>query len=188
MTHRSPKVLGIGLSRTGTTSLHHALEILGLRSVHWLMDYRHLYRWDAATDSNMALAYKVLDVIHPNSKFILTLRRHQTAWFESMRFMMRHIRATRVKFDYSAMDLTKVFMGIYDTVDDFTDQILSHAYQRHVQDVRRYFRDRPHDLLEMDITMGDGWEKLCPFLAKPIPPQAFPHTNTFTRPKQMVTP
>ena len=181
------KILGIGLSRTGTTSLHSAFEILGLRSIHWLGDYRLLYRWDAATDSNMALAYKVLDVIHPGSKFVLTLRRDLDQWVKSMVFMMQHIRQHHVKFDYPAMDLTKVFMGLYDTVDDYRPEKIIPAYHQHVRQVRSYFRDRPDDLLEMDITQGDGWEKLCPFLGKPIPSQSFPHTNTFTRPKQEVT-
>ena len=29
------KVFGIGLNKTGTISLHHALEQLGYRSLHW---------------------------------------------------------------------------------------------------------------------------------------------------------
>jgi type IV secretory pathway VirB3-like protein len=32
---RSPKIFGIGLSRTGTTSLHVALVLLGQASIHY---------------------------------------------------------------------------------------------------------------------------------------------------------
>src|SRR5690606_34416861 len=32
-------------------------------------------------------------------------------------------------------------------------------------------------LLIMDISAGDGWAKLCPFLGVAIPKQAFPHTH-----------
>ena len=32
-------------------------------------------------------------------------------------------------------------------------------------------------LLVMNLAMGDGWEKLCPFLSKPIPEAAFPVSN-----------
>ena len=29
----------------------------------------------------------------------------------------------------------------------------------------------------MNITQGDGWDKLCPYLNKDIPDTAFPHSN-----------
>jgi len=29
----------------------------------------------------------------------------------------------------------------------------------------------------MDITKGDGWDKLCKFLEKPKPDVSFPHKN-----------
>jgi hypothetical protein len=51
------------------------------------------------------------------------------------------------------------------------------AYNRHHADVRRYFADRPGDLMEMNIIEGDGWEKLCPFLGLQVPPTPFPHLN-----------
>ncbi len=51
------------------------------------------------------------------------------------------------------------------------------TYYRHHEDVRKYFHNRPDDLLEMDITAGDGWEKLCPFLGLSIPSQPFRESN-----------
>jgi hypothetical protein len=41
--------------------------------------------------------------------------------------------------------------------------------------VKEYFRDRPDDLLVMNICAGEGWEKLCPFLGLAIPKVKFPH-------------
>jgi hypothetical protein len=35
----------------------------------------------------------------------------------------------------------------------------------------------PERLLVMDIAAGEGWEKLCPFLGVPIPPEPFPVAN-----------
>jgi hypothetical protein len=32
-------------------------------------------------------------------------------------------------------------------------------------------------LLIMDIAAGDGWDKLCPFVERDIPPMPFPHQN-----------
>ncbi|HEX8335676.1 MAG TPA: sulfotransferase [Pyrinomonadaceae bacterium] len=36
-------------------------------------------------------------------------------------------------------------------------------------------------LLVMDITAGDGWEVLCPFLGVEIPDRPFPHENRTRR-------
>ncbi len=41
----------------------------------------------------------------------------------------------------------------------------------------KFFRERTGDLLVMDITQGDGWDKLCPFLKKIIPDAHFPQKN-----------
>ena len=30
-----PRIFGLGLNKTATTSLHRALELLGFRSLHW---------------------------------------------------------------------------------------------------------------------------------------------------------
>ena len=50
-------------------------------------------------------------------------------------------------------------------------------YDEHNKQVIAYFKDKPSQLLVMNITEGDGWEKLCKFLNKPIPNKAFPHKN-----------
>ena len=47
----------------------------------------------------------------------------------------------------------------------------------HNKEVREYFKDRPNDLLVMNICAGDGWEKLCPFLDKNIPAGPFPYMH-----------
>ena len=38
-----------------------------------------------------------------------------------------------------------------------------------------YFRNRPADLLVINIAEGEGFEKLAPFLSRPIPAEPFPH-------------
>jgi hypothetical protein len=39
--------------------------------------------------------------------------------------------------------------------------------------------DRPESLLVMDISAGDGWDVLCPFVGAPPPAVPFPHSNSF---------
>ena len=38
-----------------------------------------------------------------------------------------------------------------------------------------FFKDRPDDLLVIDICSGEGFERLAPFLDRPVPTEAFPH-------------
>ncbi|MEM6598284.1 MAG: sulfotransferase, partial [Cyanobacteria bacterium P01_C01_bin.69] len=70
-------------------------------------------------------------------------------------------------------------MHIYESVTFDRGKFID-AYHRYHADVRRYFKDRPNDLLEMNIVEGEGWEKLCPFLEMPVPEAAFPHRNKRT--------
>ena len=43
--------------------------------------------------------------------------------------------------------------------------------------IKEYFRNRPNDLLVMNICNGEGWKVLCPFLDKSIPDVQFPKKN-----------
>ena len=42
---------------------------------------------------------------------------------------------------------------------------------------KEYFKGRPDSLLITDWEKNDRWEKLCSFLALPIPNLLFPHIN-----------
>lgn len=59
-----------------------------------------------------------------------------------------------------------------------SEYIYSERFDRHNKEAVEYFKNRPQDLLVIDITKGDGWEKLCPFLNKDIPDVPFPKSNT----------
>lgn len=50
-------------------------------------------------------------------------------------------------------------------------------FEAHNNEVMRYFKDRPEDLLVMDLAKDDGWETLCAFLGKSVPDIAFPYAN-----------
>ena len=53
-------------------------------------------------------------------------------------------------------------------------------YSNHNKEVINYFKDRPQDLLILDFTKGDNWEKLCGFLGRSLPAKPFPHYNRWT--------
>jgi hypothetical protein len=73
--------------------------------------------------------------------------------------------------------------AVYGAIALEDDSKLGDVYDAHHRDVMEYFKNRPSDLLVMDITKGQGWDILCPFVNKPIPDAAFPcRTNTRFKP------
>jgi hypothetical protein len=51
------------------------------------------------------------------------------------------------------------------------------AYRRHDRAVKDHFAGREEDLLILNVCGGDGWNKLCSFLNKPVPSKSFPKSN-----------
>ncbi|MEH2084474.1 MAG: sulfotransferase family protein [Nostoc sp.] len=169
------KIFGIGLSRTGTTSLHYALMLLGYSSVHMPMDLAEIDGHDASSDTGVSYRFEELDQLYQGSKFILTVRNLEE-WLQSCEFHFNH-RITPEKLPFKhAKFLTEVRTKLYGTVS-YEPVMLREAYQRHMQRVENYFAHRPQDLLVLNICTGDSWNKLCPFLGRPIPDTPFPHVN-----------
>ena len=182
------KIFCIGLSKTGTRSLHDALQVLGLRSVHWggpelqtavqrgpeiraavelaLLEGRSLLEdleeADAYSDIHaLSINFDVLDQQYPDSRFILTVRDLE-GWLESR---ARHVEANQARREQGTYN--GAFLEL--DVGGWRAEALAHVAR-----VRAHFAGRPDDLLELDIAAGDGWEKLCPFLGVVIPPEPFP--------------
>jgi hypothetical protein len=51
-------------------------------------------------------------------------------------------------------------------------------HERHLAEVRDYFRSRPNDLLVFDASTSSGWPEMCAFLEKDVPAVPFPHANS----------
>ncbi len=176
------KIFGIGLSKTGTSSLAHALEILGYRTKDYpgiqhyspgdlsSIDPAVLENHDALTDTPIPSFYRELDQAFPGSKFILTVR-DMDGWLLSCKkqFTVNHANAMNEAH-------RQLFLDLYGTTV-FDEDKFRAGYERFVQGVMAYFADRPQDLLVLNITAGEGWEKLCPFLGKPMPDMPFPKAN-----------
>jgi hypothetical protein len=190
------KIFGIGLSRTGTSSLTLALEQLGFKAVHFPCDevtqgelhafmfsprdklYLSILEvYDALTDTPVCCAYKALDKAYPNSKFILTVREKQS-WLKSCEFLWerrRHLLLAGTPDVPFRSFITFINETIYST-DTFDKHVFSAVYDSYVADVLRYFVDRTRDLLIFDICGGGGWAELCRFLdVKRGMPSDFPH-------------
>lgn len=192
-----PKVICLGLNKTGTSSLHAAFQLLGLKSLHGpyvfnekvglaLRENRRLLHYldeyDAFSDifmphglsseplldyPNRAEFLARIDREYPGSRFILNSR-DRDRWLNSRE---RHV----------ARNLEDpAYRGIWTRIEP--DPWLA-EWQQHHEQVRAYFSGRPSDLLVMDVTAGDGWNALCPFLDLPVPDQSFPHSNASALPR-----
>jgi hypothetical protein len=167
------KIFGIGLAKTGTTTLNEALRILGYSAIDYPLGLRVMEEHDAATDIPIADSFELLDRRYPKSKFIYTVR-ERTDWLESSKtHWARLINSGRLTNDARAMLVKR----LYGTVD-FDAELFAEAYDRHEERVLTYFARRPADLLVIDICCGEnGWETLCSFLGKEVPDCPFPHVN-----------
>lgn len=176
------KIFGIGLSKTGTTSLARALEILGYRTRDYLgitryapgdlssVDLQAIDANDAFTDTPIPSFYRELDAAYPGSRFILTIRDRE-GWLKSCKKQFNQKLADKQN------DATRqLFIDLYGT-NVFDEEKFAAGYDRFVAGVKEYFRDRPGDLLVLNLTAGEGWEQLCPFLGKEIPDIPFPRAN-----------
>jgi len=171
----SNKVFGIGLQKTGTSSLHKALQILGYKSRHSPMAWRNkIYHngdyapikdnWDAITNFGEWF-FPQLDAMFPMSKFILTLR-DMESWLVSLEGM--YSRAIPPGFD-TLMDV----FGIR----RFNEDRCRYIHSFHTKTVLEYFRNRTNYDSLFIFKMPFKWEPLCIFLDKPIPDVPYPHAN-----------
>ena len=129
---------------------------------------------DAMVDGPAAARFRELDIMYPRSQFILTLREMES-WLKSCADHWARVPLScmhpRARFEY-AWCRVKLFGRV-----EFDAENHRLRYERHVNQVRDFFRNRPNDLLEINIGAGDGWEKLCPFLNIPVPNTPFPWEN-----------
>jgi Sulfotransferase domain len=177
------KIFGIGLSRTGTLSLTSALETLGIETRHYPNDPRTqaelrsgryelslLNSVQALTDIPVAPFYAQFDRAFPGSKFILTTR-STDSWLASVENHFRmYVERRRDEFD------DFVFACVYGSLH-FDSERFRYVKELHEDNVRRYFGNRPDDLLILDVFHDGRWEDLCDFLDRPVPNEPFPHQN-----------
>jgi len=159
------KIFCIGLPKTGTRSICEALRILGYKTIHYPKPLGKILGYDAAGDISVTVNWEFLDHIYPGSKFILTLRDPKT-WHQST---ARHFA------EYADNPYRQQMFGCF----KYKKSAFQQAYDNHRDAVKKHFQNCPNNLLIMKIMAGDGWEPLCRFLRKPIPPKPFPWLGRF---------
>lgn len=173
-----PKVFCIGLWKTGTKSFGHAMQMLGFST--------HCHYWpkgeevldgfidtnleqedveaiknvisshNAFADSPWMCIYKWIESNYPEAKFVLSLRKNaeQIAISEYYHALKNGSSKEDIKHPKHFID----------------------RYNKHNEEVRSYFKDKPGKLLEI-CWETDGWGKLPEFVGL-LPP--FPHSNKGT--------
>lgn len=182
------KIFGIGLSRTGTHSLASALNAVGVQCIHWPLSLLEIEKYPASCDISVSARFMQLDKLYPASKFILTTRDIET-WLQSCQRHYREVTRCKLYQRLSedernfALESERLVYGrsfnphAIKEDDNFSPEVFLRAYNQHNENVRRYFRWRRRDFLEMNIVNGDGWSKLLPFIYDGVRVQdiPFPH-------------
>lgn len=186
----APKVFGIGLSRTGTTTLDRALRRLGYLSSHYLNVFTgelltadDALWFDALSDTPICPDFESLFHQFPNSLFVYThrsfddwrlslekhyLRQYASADFEALLARATTPGATR----YGAGRARSAISLFFRHGDAATARRI---YEKRVDEF--FSGDRAARLLRFDVFAGEGWEKLCGFLGRPVPSESFPWEN-----------
>jgi hypothetical protein len=201
------KIFGIGYPKTGTTSLHFALNSLGYKSLHEPMDFLELvmmkgiYRfpktskcgnknnrgvkWDAITDFGATFYYQ-LDTEYPDSKFILTTRDTDKWWKSWIGHVIGgqppNVKGTN---DYSHV-LSKGNVWLAKQYDmfggiGFDEETCRHRYELNNCLIKEYFSYKPHDLLVLPLESENKMNLLCGFLDCPAIKRGYPHKNLARR-------
>ena len=165
------KIYCLGLSRTGTTTFSDFLRRYGFNIIHYPSSIQlQMGMGDGASDIPVVPVYKQLDKSFPNSKFVHLVRDN---WVDAVEpYFLR--KKGRVGQASSQLNLRAQVFGSV----DFDRKLYADAYKRHDEDVREYFKDRPNDLLIMNIVGDESPKRLLDFLGLPDKGFGFPKSNS----------
>ncbi len=146
-------VIGIGMPKTGTNSLHEYLKKLGYRSYHdkskaikkiqehGTNNILDLFpRFNAFSDYPFNLYYRQIEEQYPNAVFIWTTR-PRDSWIESWKKHDKRMSGSIKRLDY--------FLKLYD---------------QHQIEIPEYFKDKQHKFLQLDLFEDNKAEKISKFL------------------------
>lgn len=185
---QGPRVFGIGLNKTGTTSLKQCFRALGLEPVappsgessalkeakaalfdgedyEPALRFAELYRSFEDRPWNMWQMYRRLDERFPGSRFVLTVRDPE-AWWRSVQQWTTIAKPGMADTYASHLRIARL-----------EREAAIAAFDGYNDEVRRYFAGRDRDLLVIDFGAGQAWPELCAFFGVPVPDIPFPHSN-----------
>lgn len=175
------KTFIIGLPRTGTTSLCASFLELGYKTAHTAYTEQSLLSAEVIADTPAYCDFKALDDHFPNSQFIY-LERDTELWLPSIKSllnrMIKNINNDSGGFNPILKRCFKTIFAPFDAEHINSEEHLLQCYQHHQQVVFEHFRNRPKDLLSIDISQPESLAALLNFLDKPKNSlKHFPHLN-----------
>lgn len=199
-------VIGVGLGRTGTSSLKTALERLGFGPCHHMKeliehpelipvwqrlaagerpDWEEVFRgYRSTTDWPAVSFWRDLIRAYPEAKVILTVRDPER-WYASVRNSI--YRSAEHPDDPDVVAATRAMPHLADQQalvrdliwdGDFDGRFEDQAYATSVfeQHAAAVREEVPPERL-LVLDVRDGWAPLCDFLGVAVPDEPFPHEN-----------
>ncbi len=179
------KIFGIGLNKTGTTTLGEAGRLFGLRTKSWDRALFHetmvegrreklreaVDAFDLFDDFPYPLLYEELDDTYPGSKFVLTRRITPEAWLRSLK-----AHAMRASISTQTHKIVYGFQFPHGREAAFLAY-----YDRHLTQARAYFADRRNDFIEICWEEEKDLDRLAAFLGCEASGAPVPRANARAR-------
>lgn len=176
------KVFGIGLNKTGTSSLRVALRRFGYdhapREMRLVANYYNgkldpIFEYaelhESFEDWPWPLVYKEIYAKYGDrARFILTTRASTDDWLKSIKSHSERVRGRDIR--------SKIYGYPY---PHGVEKNYAEIYENHNIAVRDFFASdqRKHLLSDVCWEQGDGYMELCRLLEEPLPDRGFPHKN-----------
>ena len=192
-----PKFFCIGRNKTGTTSIKKAFVNFGFsignqRIAENLMDDYFVGNFEIIIDYCKSAqffqdvpfsypnTYRYIDEAFPKSKFILTVRDSPEQWYNSLvRFHSKSFGLGSAPVLSDLKEIEYISKGwVYNNlkrlhklnVDDnpYDREMLINHYNNYNNEILDYFKDRPDDLLVLNVSDTNSYKKLAEFVGVKI--------------------
>lgn len=161
------KIFIIGLPRTATTSVCLAMLEQGFKTAHNAYTQDSFSQAQVLADTPIFCDYQQLDKDFPNSQFI-HLTRAPELWLPSIKQLLQRMIVNLQRTDggfnpHIKRCYSEVFSPL--TEDNInSDEFLLDCYSRHQQGIVEHFKDRPQDLLTIDVSNEASYFAMLSFL------------------------
>jgi len=203
---KNVKIFCIGNNKTGTSSLAYEFKRLGYmvgnqREAELLSkDYhqrkftkiiKYCKRSEVFQDVPFSWkdTYVHLDKNFPGSKFILTIRDSSEQWYDSLtKFHSKKFGKGELPSVEDLKEVKYVYKGwlwenyvhnygMKDSDDPYDKEVLIGAYEEHNINVMSYFKNRPNDLLIINLGEKGAYKRFCNFIGVTPEEDDFPWIN-----------
>ncbi|KAK0672080.1 hypothetical protein QBC41DRAFT_353784 [Cercophora samala] len=202
------EVICVGLPRSGTESLQHALLTLGYHHTYHGWDIIHeepnyAQEWfspldfdplighaTALTDAPAALFASELILSYPSAKVILNYRADEAAWQRSIASTIAHVPSlwrlwllswvSAPAFWRWHVYVRFIFPGLFRCLDGNVERGIKGNGGWVAREHYAMVRGLVPKERLLEWCVEDGWGPLCEFLGRGVPEEKFPHVNEGT--------